>query len=583
MKKLIALLLALMMVFGLLAGCSNGGEEEQTSTQPTQSGTENTDPTSTPETPTATPSEEIPAFELPITEEDIHLEWWHPDTYSFEGYSSTEDSYFWKWMEEQTGVTIDFVNPAGGSETESFQTMVLSGEYPDFVSYVQRYYSGGVDKAISDNFLLRLNEPAEQYMPNYLAQVYRDEDTFMQCVSDTGNLWGVHCILDRPQGSWIGTGIRGDWLADAGMTTDDVSTIAGLETALTAFKEYTTDGEGPLFLSAGSGTYSGSLTGSWNVVGVSFMSFLNKDGEAVYNPLEPGYKEYIAQMADWYSKGLINRNYVAENHWSTPDDYWSTGRVGVSEVMYANMAMLAALNAASDNPDPDFDIVAIPTPKLDASQDWATDFHVRESFTVVRANNTLGVTTQVADVEIALRFLDYIWTEEGITASNWGPHGGELGDTETSYYIDETDANGDGHIEVYQPWLLEKYGNITYFMAVYTIHNGPQLYIWDREFTSLSQKEVDSANTWDIPGSDWLWPDGVTMTAEEGEEASGIVTNANSAVVTWSAEVITGEKSIDTYETELLPMLESMNIDRAIEIRQAALTRYYERLKFMEE
>ena len=63
------------------------------------------------------------------------------------------------------------------------------------------YYTGGVDKAISDGFLMRLNEVADQYMANYLKVVYRDEDTFMQCVSDSGNLWGVHCILDRKQGS----------------------------------------------------------------------------------------------------------------------------------------------------------------------------------------------------------------------------------------------------------------------------------------------------------------------------------------------------------------------------------------------
>lgn len=581
MKKVLALLLALMMVFGLLAGCTDSGEEA--TNDPTAAPTSGSDPTSAPTAPPAPSGDEIPAFELPITEDDITFEWWHQDSYSFEGYSSTEDSLFWKWMEEQTGVTIDFVNPAAGSEAESFQTMVLSGDASDFISYIQRYYSGGVDKAISDGFLLRLNEVAEQYMPNYLAQVYRDEDTFMQCVSDTGNLWGVHCILDRPQGSWIGTGIRGDWLEDAGMTVADVETIDGLETALTAFKDYTADGEGPYFISSGSGTYSGSMTGSWNVMGVSFMPFLNKDGTAVYSALEPSYKDYIAKMADWYAKGLVNKNYVAENAWNTPDDYWANGRVGVGDVMYASLAQLASINATSENPDPDFDIVGIPTPKLDASQDWATDFHVRESFTVVRANNSLGVTTYCDNIEVALKFLDYIWTEEGIIASNWGPYGGEIGDTNTSYFIDETDANGDGHIEAYQPWLIEKYGNITYFMAVYTIHNGPQLYIWDREFTSLTQKEVDTANTWDIPGSDWLWPDGVTMTAEEGEEASGIVTSANSYVVTWSAEVITGEKSIDTYETELLPNLESVNIQRAIDIRQAALSRYYDRLQFMEE
>ncbi len=584
MKKTISLLLAVLLLAGLLVGCGGGGEEKA-STEPSSapSGTTSTEPTGEPTSETP-PAHEGAEIKLPLSEDIITLDWWHPDTYSFEGYNGTADNVFFQWMEEKTNVHINWLTPPASGQAENFSTMLLSNDYPDFVSYVQRFYTGGVDKAIADGFLLNLNEPAEEYMPNYLKHVYRDEDTFMQCVSDSGNLWGIHCILDRQQGSWIGTGIRSDWLSDAGLTTADVETMDGLENALTVFKDYTTDGQGPLFLSTGSSTYSGSLIGSYNVTGPSQMPFLNKDGTAVYTPLEPGYKEFIGKMADWYQKGLVNRNYIAENHWATPDDYWANSYIGCADVMYASLSMIQQINASGEYPDPDFDIVAIPTPKLDASQNWETDFHCRESFNVVRVNNSLGVTTACDPLDIALKYQDFIWTDEGIEASNWGPYVGEEGDTNSSYYLDPTDANGDGHEEVYQMWMMDKYQTCVNFMNKFCIHNGPQLYIWDREFTVLSQKEVDAANTWDSVGSDWLWPDGVTLTAEEGATASGVMTSANGAVVEWAAEVITGEKSIDTYDTELVPKLkDQIGIQTAIDMYQAALSRYYGRLQYFDE
>lgn len=579
MKKYISLLLALLLMVGLLAGCGN--TEEKPSTAPSTDPT--TEPTQAPnngDDPTTEPVDEV---KLPLTEDDVTFDYWLPNSMTFEGYSGSEDSEFYKWMEKQTGVHINFINPPSSGVTESFQTMVLSEDYPDFIYRVFSFYSGGVDKAISDRFLLRLNEPAEQYMPHYMAVVNRDEDTFIQSVSDSGNLWGVHCILDRQQGSWIGTGIREDWLTDAGMTVKDVETIDGLERALTAFKDYTHENQGPLFLSMGSATYSGSITGSWNVMGVTQMPFLSVDGKAIYNGMNEGYKAYVGKMADWYSKGLVNKNYVAENHWAAPDDYWINGNIGCADVMYASISMLTKMNASSDfGADPDYTITAIPTPKLNASDDIWNDYHCRESFNVVRATNSVGISTQCSNIELACKWWDYIFTEEGTTASNWGPYVGELGDTNSSYYIDETDANGDGHVEVYQPWMMEKYGNCVYFMGLYTIHNGPQIYIWDREFTALSQKEVDSARIWDSVGTGWLWPDGVTLTADEGTEASGIVAACNTAVNEWAVKVITGEKKVDTYETELVPQLKTIGIERATELYQNALSRYYDRAKFMD-
>lgn len=83
MKRYISLLLALLLMVGLLAGCGN--TEEKPSTEPSTSTT--TDPTQAPDDgndPTEEPSDEFP---LPLTEDEVTFDYWLPNSMTFEGYS----------------------------------------------------------------------------------------------------------------------------------------------------------------------------------------------------------------------------------------------------------------------------------------------------------------------------------------------------------------------------------------------------------------------------------------------------------------------------------------------------------------
>lgn len=584
MKKLIALLLALMLMLGLMAGCGDSGEENNPSSDPTAStGGDTTDPTAAPtyEGPIDTDTDDKVTYELPLVDDIYTFEWWLASSDSFEDFSSYADNEFYKWMEEQTNVHIDFNHPAAGSESESFKTMVLSGDYPDFVHNIKNYYDGGVDKAIADGFLLPLNEHIHK-MPNYQEVVYGTEETFIQAVSDEGNLWGIHHIVDRPQGSWIGLGIREDWLNELGLTTADVETVDGLENVLTQFKDKTYDGVGPLWLSSGNATVSGGLSGSYGFTNINTSgSFVNVNGTAVYSPLQPGFKDYVAKMADWYAKGLIHKDYIAAASWSTPEERWVNSETGVGDFIYTNEAQFATAAAVSDlMPDPDFDLAAIPSPKLNESDDWS-DIHIRNTQPKIRNGNSMGITTQCSDLDIAFGYWNHVWSEEGKHASNWGSIEGEYGDTNAHYYVDPTDANGDGHVECYQPWMMEKWNNVTYVQVKFAVHNGPTWSIWSREWCTLSPEELEYQDQWNLVADDYVWPEGVTLTATEGEQASSIVSTCNTQVNTWVAEVITGVKSVDTYETEIVPFLNENRIDEATGYYQAALTRYNTRIEYM--
>ena len=578
MKKFIALLLALLMMAGLLAGCGGGGEET-TSQEP--SGTTSTEPTNAPTYEAPTESVEPTEIELPLVD-DIHtFEFWIQNGYSFEDFSTYADNLFFQWMEDQTNVHIEWNHPASGSETEAFQTMILSNELPDFIQSVKNYYTGGVDKMISDGYLQPLNDYMD-LMPNYKAKLYRDEETFIQGVSDEGNIWAIHHIVDRPQGAWFGFGVRQDWLDDLGIDISTAETIDGLEQILTAFKDKTYEGCGPLWLSGGGFSPSAALNGSYGVASTMWMNsgIINKNGTAVYSPLETGYRDYIAKIADWYAKGLVNTEYVATNSWSTPEDRWVNSECGVGDFVYTGDKLLAASAAISElQPSPDFKLSAIASPKLDASMDWS-DIHLRNNQDKIRSGNSMGITTQCNDLELACKYWNYAWSEEGIEASNWGPKEGPEGDTSATYFVDPTDANGDGHVECYQPWLMEKYNNVTNVQVKVACHNMSTYSIWSREWCTLEPYQIEYCNIWDQVAADYVWPEGVTLTTDEGTRASTIMNNCNTIANEWAAAVITGEQSIDTWEA-MTEQLKTNQIDEAVACYQAALTRYNDRIQYM--
>lgn len=575
MKKVFALLLAVLMMAGLLAGCGSSGEENP-STAPS------TNPTTAPSYEGPIDNNDDYTIELPLVEDTYEFDYWMPGA-SFEDFASYDDNLFFQWMEDQTNVHINFIHPTAGSESEAFQTMILSQEYPDFIQNIKGYYSGGMDKAIADNVIVPLNDYVDQYMPNYKATVYRDEETFIQSITDTGNLWGIHRIADRPQTAADGLGIRADWLDRAGMTTADCETIDGLGNVLVAFKEYTYENAGPLYLGRGGINGQYCLNGAygisspvWNNSGI-----INKDGVATYSPLEPGMKAYIGQMADWYAQGLVNTNFIADAAWSAPEARWGNSEVGVGQFCYVFDKTYQTAAANSElMPDPNFQLAAITSPKLNASDNWS-DIHLGAINAVVTAGNSAAITTACENMELACKWWDYQWTEEGKQACNWGPYVGEKGDNNATYYIDETDANGDGHVEVYQPWLMAKYPSVYQLQVKVARHVAPNYTIWSREWSTLEPYQIEFCEIWARVGTDWNWPEGVTLTADEGASAASIMTNCNTAFNEWAAKVITGEKSIDTYDTELVPMINGMNVDTAVGYYQAALSRYLDRAQFL--
>ena len=81
---------------------------------------------------------------------------------------------------------------------------------------------------------------------------------------------------------------------------------------------------------------------------------------------------------------------------------------------------------------------------------------------------------------------------------------------------------------------------------------------------------------WGAAGTDYRFPGPATMSAEENQEYSRIFTDLQTYVKESVLAFITGEKSMDEYDA-FIETIKEYNIDRCIELKQAALDRYYAR------
>ena len=105
-----------------------------------------------------------------------------------------------------------------------------------------------------------------------------------------------------------------------------------------------------------------------------------------------------------------------------------------------------------------------------------------------------------------------------------------------------------------------------------------------------SEAAIEANNTWFYVYPDdeeknravtsgWKWPIGVTFTTAEADELDEIAQNIPTFVEESFAEFLTGSKDIndDAVWEKYLSDLETYNLSRVLEIRQACYDRYKER------
>ena len=553
MRKVSILLLSLVMLVSLLAGCA-ANNPASTPAPDTSSGSPTPDDSAAPKDWSS----------YPTCDGTVTLTAWWPTNNSL----IDDPLKTLPFIEgsKRTGINWTFTVPVNGSEPEQFNIMLASNEYDDVIKNFASLYNGGYDAAFADEIIIPLEDYAYA-MPDYYNWLSKDEARFKASMTDSGHLPALYSVGlveaqgYRPQGAWNGYGIRADWLENLGLdvprTYDEIAAVCE------AFKDsgYC---QYPFQLDPGADPYA--LMGGYNIVSVNFSMWAGMqgwmldpdDGKVTFALYQESYRDYVQMLRDWISLG-----YIAPDFYTVTGDTWgntltlaTTNQCGMFNFMntwYSNFTSIAE--------DPNFDIAPVPTTRISIND----KVHVKSASSGL--SPAACVTSACDNVEMACSFFNYFFTEEGIILGNYGIEG------EHFNYVDGKPVYTDAVRK-----LTEEHDS-SYMQGMLFVFQGPGLKLVDREYMEMSPEAYSFLSVWDsydFCDSTCAYPPNTTMTAEESNNLNTIMGDINTLIAERLIQFIVGDRDMSEWDA-FIQQLKDMNLDETIKIKQDAYDRYLAR------
>lgn len=553
-KKLVALLLSLALVLSLGACGGNGGSSTSSEASPSST-TEESGAAAESGDESQAETAETGEFQLPIVDEPTTLSYFVADD-SNAAIMTTDwnDNEFYQEMERRTGVHLEFEMVSSADYQTNFNLMIASGNLADMIYVGASYYAEGVDAAIDDGYFLDLTDLVDEYMPNYEKVRTSDVQYELLSTTDSGRLGAVYELRQSKQGPWLGLWIRQDWLDDLGLDTP--VTFDDYHEVLTAFKNEK-GATAPLILNfSGSDGEFGTMSGGLNVLN-SWQ--LDETGKVNFGPYMDAWKEYVTIMHQWYTEGLIDPDFMATDERTADMAKVVTGASGLFAALYT---MPSVYEAASE--DPNMNLAPVNPPVMNEGDEG--HIRLRDSYT---SGNT-AISADSENWEVALRWLDYLYTEEGALLANYGVEGDTF----------EFDENGE---PVFTDKILnnENGWTMTQTVASYLCPSAgiANWSDWTRELAGVPEKDQACYDVWSEFSDDWRLPSSVTLTQDESTERAALYADISTIVKEQTAQFISGALDIESNWDAYISALEASGMERAIEITQAAYDRYLARVE----
>ena len=486
---------------------------------------------------------------LPIVETPITIDIWR--SFNSTVMQGLDECETFKAMEEFTNIKINWLYPPVGQAQDNFNLRVASNDLPHIFSNPPAY-PGGYSKAIEDEVYLDLTPYYDAgMMPNIQWLRETREDINKDIVDDMGRIFSFPVLDMIPTDPWSGLWVRGDWVRELGLELP--TTIDDWDTLLHAMKdEYDATLGVNIKLWYGVATnymFVGSFEASYD--------FLQIDGQARFGPIEDGYKDFLALLNSWYEDGLIDPDFATRDQ-ASYNANMANGTYGSFGMAYGDVGQ-AKLTGASI--DPDFKMVPVLQPTSYKGQ----VIHLHQDNATVRTNRDV-ISVRALDeniVEPVVRWRDFHFSQDGGDLAAYGPEG-------VSYkWLDN------GEYEWIHPSLKNDDG-----LDFWTVYPLFKVHAWGSLRNSASyenEPEVwECIDLWDTQDSSWLIPDNISHTAEESRELANIMTDINTYRDEMTLKFIVGQEPIDNFD-DFVNTIKKLDIDRAIQIKTAALKRYNSR------
>lgn len=501
---------------------------------------------------------------LPLTEDGETFSLWlsvPPNVGTLFKNGMADHEVFLK-AEEFTGVHIEFLEQSAETSADKFNLMLVSGDYPDLVNGMD--FTGGNDLAVESDFAMNIAEDIAEYAPNYQDIIDSDPSIIKTITTDEGNVVAFYTFNSEKQGTTEGAWIRGDWLED--LNLENPKTYDQWEEVLTAFK--TEKGaEEPLMMPSDM-VPSGNFLASGFGIAATFQSMMGaaypyyvEDGEVKFGPLEEGYREYVTLINDWMNKGLISTTFIQDNANPMGDVYSTNVSTGRSGIFFNGVGMISMFQANLTDADPNGQLIAC----YDARKNEDDVLHNANQDSIV-GKMGITITTACENYELAMKWCDFWYTQDGVLLANYGILGESFEFNENGIpYVTELVTNNPDGLSLmdtqfmYSTDSVNRINDITKTRSTYTEAGLAARDIWDYN--------RDDANT---------LPEAVELNADEADEHSSIYSDINTRLQEGIAQFITGARPMEEWDS-FVEELYDMGIEDCIALQQAAYDRYLAR------
>ncbi|WP_309119996.1 ABC transporter substrate-binding protein [Paenibacillus sp.] len=322
-----------------------------------------------------------------------------------------------KAITEKTGVFLEIQQPTG-NPSEKLNLMLASNDLPDFLAIGR---GDILDKYIAAGALTPLNDLIDQYGPN-IKEMYGD--MLNKTRSADGNNYYLANWYGLEQYPVFGFLMRMNVMKElgAGAKVDNGEAFAADEfvALLKAYqaKAPAVDGK-PAYAMTFNGENMGAITGTFKGM-FGIRPYYETDGGLQSDVRDPKYIEMIKFMNSLYRDGLIDPEWATNKtqqyeqklasgaFFSTADAFWNLGKPNT--ILKEEAADPATQDEAQFYP---YKVVA---PGVDPKE---TTYGPKSSL----GWDGIGISKSNKDPVRAIRFLDFLASEEGQYLMMWGVEG----------------------------------------------------------------------------------------------------------------------------------------------------------------
>ncbi|HAL74847.1 MAG TPA: hypothetical protein DCM45_07165 [Clostridiales bacterium] len=398
------------------------------------------------------------------------------------------------WGPDKKKIELEFLIPPAGTATDSFNTLLSTGDYPEMMDGVA--YSGSVVDLYEQGIVLDLTDYIKQYMPNYIAFLEANPELAAEAyylINGEKKYLSLRNFIDAVSYNWGGYCYRRDWIIKYGTNPKDGSAFSGRYTGtlpdgsvnMESWEDnviFPSGGSDPVYISdwewmldifakaiADLGIKDGYPMSLYYpgflATGDLVCSFggdgpvygLNKDNQVYFGATGENFRVYLQAMNTWFKNGWIDKAFTEHNSdmfFAIDDAKIRSGKVGL---WWGTQGVLIGKLDDGEDLKKGMVVYGARQPINDIYGTVAQKN--QEPYTMYqysRANMNWLITDKMKEKDIVplLTMIDYLYTEEGaklctlgLTKEQYEETKPELytrfGLTEGSYYkVPDSEARG---------------------------------------------------------------------------------------------------------------------------------------------